>query len=130
MNASLTDRQRRRLAVADALRRDPSLSNRQIAARSAVDDKTVAAVRRALVATAEIPQLGQTVGRDGRRRRVRIPPAATEVRSVPSSGSVFCHSSERMPELPDGCVSLTVTSPPYNVGIPYGGAAENDQRPF
>lgn len=32
---------------------------------------------------------------------------------------VFCKSSERMDELPDGSVHLAVTSPPYNVGKEY-----------
>ena len=84
-------------------------------------------------ASGEIRQLESTVGRDGRvraacRRRSCDPGAEFPQLSV--SGSVFCHSSERTPELPDACVALTVTSPPYNVGIPYGGAEENDQRPF
>jgi len=33
--------------------------------------------------------------------------------------TVFPHSSESMAELPDNCVSLMVTSPPYNVGKDY-----------
>lgn len=32
---------------------------------------------------------------------------------------VFCQSSESMSQLPDGCVALMVTSPPYNVGKDY-----------
>ena len=32
---------------------------------------------------------------------------------------IHCRSSERMEELPDGCVHLMVTSPPYNVGKDY-----------
>lgn len=32
---------------------------------------------------------------------------------------VFCKSSERMEELPDSCMHLAVTSPPYNVGKAY-----------
>ncbi|MBM3325869.1 MAG: site-specific DNA-methyltransferase [Calditrichaeota bacterium] len=32
---------------------------------------------------------------------------------------VFCKSSEKMDELPDNCVHLMVTSPPYNVGKEY-----------
>ena len=32
---------------------------------------------------------------------------------------IFNHSSEDMVELPDGCVHLAVTSPPYNVGMEY-----------
>ncbi|MEW6603692.1 MAG: site-specific DNA-methyltransferase, partial [Thermoproteota archaeon] len=32
---------------------------------------------------------------------------------------VLCKSSERMVELPDACMHLAVTSPPYNVGKTY-----------
>lgn len=32
---------------------------------------------------------------------------------------IFAHSSERMRELPDACVHLMVTSPPYNAGKEY-----------
>ena len=34
---------------------------------------------------------------------------------------IFCQSSEAMEQLPDGCVALMVTSPPYNVGKDYDG---------
>lgn len=33
--------------------------------------------------------------------------------------AIICKSSERMDELPDNCVHLMVTSPPYNVGKEY-----------
>lgn len=33
--------------------------------------------------------------------------------------SIICKSSEKMDELPDSCVHLAVTSPPYNVGKTY-----------
>jgi len=33
--------------------------------------------------------------------------------------SIFCRSAEKMAELPDRCVHLLVTSPPYNVGKDY-----------
>jgi site-specific DNA-methyltransferase (adenine-specific) len=33
--------------------------------------------------------------------------------------NIFCKSSESMEELPDNCVHLMVTSPPYNVGKEY-----------
>lgn len=32
---------------------------------------------------------------------------------------IFCASAEEMSELPDNCVHLMVTSPPYNVGKEY-----------
>ena len=34
---------------------------------------------------------------------------------------IFCQSSENMSQLPDSCVALMVTSPPYNVGKDYDG---------
>ncbi|MCS7311394.1 MAG: site-specific DNA-methyltransferase [Acidobacteria bacterium] len=37
----------------------------------------------------------------------------------PSVDHIFCKSAERMDELPDTSVHLTVTSPPYNVGKTY-----------
>lgn len=44
-----------------------------------------------------------------------------EEKLVPSGvlDTIFCKSSERMDELPDGSVHLMVTSPPYNVGKAY-----------
>lgn len=41
--------------------------------------------------------------------------------SLPASAynQIFTHSSESMHELPDNCVHLMVTSPPYNVGKEY-----------
>jgi site-specific DNA-methyltransferase (adenine-specific) len=32
---------------------------------------------------------------------------------------IYCSSAENMSELPDGCIHLMVTSPPYNVGKEY-----------
>ncbi|MDD3472048.1 MAG: site-specific DNA-methyltransferase [Syntrophaceae bacterium] len=48
---------------------------------------------------------------------------------VPSSiiNSIISHSSEDMSELPDNCVSLMVTSPPYNVGKDYDEDLSLDQ---
>ena len=40
---------------------------------------------------------------------------------------VFCRSSEDMGELPDSCVHLVVTSPPYNVGKEYDSDLTIDQ---
>ncbi|MGQ9582994.1 MAG: DNA-methyltransferase [Thermoplasmatota archaeon] len=40
-----------------------------------------------------------------------VPPGALD--------AILCRSSERMEELPDECVHLMVTSPPYNVGKEY-----------
>src|SRR5690606_36738089 len=59
----LTGAQKREL-IEGQLRDTPSISSRAIAAMLGVDGKTVAKVRRELEATAEIPQLDETEGRD------------------------------------------------------------------
>jgi len=41
------------------------------------------------------------------------------VNTADAVNEFFCHSSEKMPELPDNSVALMVTSPPYNVGKDY-----------
>jgi hypothetical protein len=63
----LTAEQKRDL-IAKLLKAQPERSNRTIAKQTNVDDKTVAAVRGKLEATAEIPQLAKTVGADGKAR--------------------------------------------------------------
>ena len=63
----LTPDQRREL-IAKVLKAKPEASNRQIAKQTKADDKTVAKVRTALEATAEIPQLERTTGADGKDR--------------------------------------------------------------
>ena len=42
---------------------------------------------------------------------------------APQLDEVFCQSSEDMTQLPDGCVALMVTSPPYHVGKDYDSDA-------
>ncbi len=51
----------------------------------------------------------------------RPPGPASEVADPPRDAidRFFCQSSESMDQLPDGCVALMVTSPPYNVGKEY-----------
>ena len=63
----LTADQRRDL-IAKVLKATPDASNRQIAAQVKADDKTVAKVRKVLEATADIPQLKKTTGKDGKAR--------------------------------------------------------------
>ncbi|MGI0028733.1 MAG: DNA-methyltransferase [Nitrososphaera sp.] len=41
--------------------------------------------------------------------------------------SILCKSSERMDELPDSSIHLTITSPPYNVGKTYDNDLTLDQ---
>lgn len=38
---------------------------------------------------------------------------------------IYCKSSEEMPEIEDGSVSLIVTSPPYNIKVRYGNVHKN-----
>ena len=53
--------------------------------------------------------------------------AAVYTTSSPIIDKVLCHTAERMEELPDNCVALMVTSPPYHVGKDYdsGGTFED-----
>lgn len=57
------------------------------------------------------------------RRLHRVVETSPPGDPVPPPGEVldrvFCQSSESMPQLPDNCVALMVTSPPYNVGKDY-----------
>jgi len=70
---------------------------------------------------------GKREGHDARRfyarRMLRPTPAARGGPPVGPPAEVLdrliCRSSESMEELPDDCVALMVTSPPYNVGKDY-----------
>jgi hypothetical protein len=57
--------------IAGLLKREPEASNNSIAKRLAVDDKTVAAVRREMEANSEIPNKPNRVEANGRRARGR-----------------------------------------------------------
>jgi len=56
--------------IAAELRRTPDLSDHWLAQILGTTDKTVAAVRRQLIATSEIPKLDALQGKDGKYRRV------------------------------------------------------------
>jgi ParB-like chromosome segregation protein Spo0J len=79
----LTAGARRGIARAELLR-DPSRSDRAIAAAAGVDGKTVATLRKAAEATAEIPRLPARTGADGKTRAAaaatEAPPARRTVR--------------------------------------------------
>ena len=47
------------------------------------------------------------------------PPAVENPLPAECGNRLFCQSSERMVDLPDGCVHLMVTSPPYNANKEY-----------
>ncbi len=58
----------------------------------------------------------------GRRLLEHVPALTTgEPQQPPAEiiDTLFCGSSEAMTEIPDDCVALMVTSPPYNVGKDY-----------
>src|SRR5271166_5261717 len=70
------DNYAKRQIIADELRENPDRSNRWIAKSLGVDHKTVARVRTPMGATGDIPQLGYTIGADGKYRpatRVSLP---------------------------------------------------------
>jgi hypothetical protein len=64
----LTANQKRDL-IAKLLKANPEKSDRAIAKTAKVSDKTVGRERRKLESTAEVPQLGKTVGADGKPRK-------------------------------------------------------------
>jgi hypothetical protein len=66
----LTAEQKREL-IAKLIKADPARSDRQIAETAKVDNKTVGKVREKLEATEEIPQLTETTGKDGKRRKTK-----------------------------------------------------------
>jgi len=67
-------RDQRTALVAESLKADPELSDRQHGGRAGVDHKTVGKVRRDLEATGEIPQSDVRVSADGRSRPASQPP--------------------------------------------------------
>jgi hypothetical protein len=67
----LTAEQKRDL-IAKLLKARPETSNRRIGEEVKADDKTVGKVRKELEATAEIPQLDKTTGRDGKTRKLTV----------------------------------------------------------
>jgi type I restriction enzyme M protein len=72
------DQASKRAIIADQLRETPGRSNRWIGKQLGVDDKTVAAVRVALLATAEIPQFDRTLGADNKSRPASLPDRPVE----------------------------------------------------
>jgi len=77
----LTAEQRRDL-ITKVLKATPGTSNRQIAEQVESDDKTVGKRRRELEATAEIPQLTKTTGKDGKARKQPIKKKRSESATV------------------------------------------------
>jgi DNA-binding CsgD family transcriptional regulator len=71
----------KREIIADELKENPDKSNRWIAKSLGVDHKTVGSVRTPMGATGELPQLGYTLGSDGKYR-----PATRESSPVNGNG--------------------------------------------
>jgi hypothetical protein len=94
----LTPAQRREV-VEKMLKMDPTQSNRQVAAQVKVDDKTVASVRAELEASAEIPQLEKTTGKDGKKRRAAKKRAAKKkARPEPQAAPTQTQEPESEPQ--------------------------------
>jgi ParB-like chromosome segregation protein Spo0J len=66
-------REQRRALVAESIKADPQLSNRQHGDRVGVDHKTAGKVRRDLESSGEIPQSDKRVSADGRARPASQP---------------------------------------------------------
>ncbi len=64
-----------------------------------------------------------------RMLRTPVPGDVGEVRDAPANvlDKVFVQSSESMDQLPNDCVALMVTSPPYNVGKDYDEDLDLDE---
>lgn len=79
LNRRHLNREQRRELIAESLRSDPQLSNREHARRTGASDKTVGTVRDEMESTAEIPQSDARVSGDGRTRPASQPerPRAT-----------------------------------------------------
>jgi hypothetical protein len=73
------DHEQKRQVIADLLKADPSLSDRQIGKAAAADHKTVAAQRGRMERTGELPQLKKRKGADGKIRKAK-PAEVTDTR--------------------------------------------------
>jgi hypothetical protein len=89
----LTAEQRREV-IAKVLKAKPEQSNRQIAKQVRADDKTVATVRRELESTAEIPQLENTIGLDGKTRKAKKAGAEPKGNGVDPEQSAAARKTE------------------------------------
>jgi hypothetical protein len=99
----LTGEQKRDV-IAKLMKATPAKSNRQIAAIVKADDKTVGSVRRKLEATAEIPQLTKTVGKDGKARKPPThKPSTTTRRKDPAVIAAANRAEKRSKTKPAPC---------------------------
>jgi ParB-like chromosome segregation protein Spo0J len=80
--------EQKREIIATELKRDPAQSDRAIAKKASVSDKTVGSVRKVKESTAEIPQLEKRTGLDGKERTQVVAtktPATRDFADVPES---------------------------------------------
>jgi len=68
LNRRHLTREQKRNIIEYFLKDNPSQSNRAIAEKSGTTDKTVGKIRNEMETTAEIPQLDETTGKDGKKR--------------------------------------------------------------
>lgn len=101
INRRQLTREQRRALVAESIKSDPQLSDREHGRRTGVSDKTAGAVRSELESTAEIPQFDKTVGADGKARPASKPkpfaPQRDTITIDRETGEVLDHAPQERP---------------------------------
>lgn len=111
----LTQEQKRGL-IREQLKETPEKSDRQIAVSLGVDHKTVSAQRDNLERTGEIPQLGKTIGADGKERRKPVSvfnPSKREERAMLKNYSVIFASAAEFKSLGKAFFLLFINAMTY-----------------
>lgn len=83
------NRDQRRALIAESLKSDPQLSNREHARRTGADHKTVSVVRSESASRGEIPHVSETVDTLGRKQKVSRPAPQSEPEPAPAPGISF-----------------------------------------
>jgi hypothetical protein len=102
-------REEMRAVIAGQLRDTPERSNRSIAADLGVDHKTVGAVRKG--AGGEIPQVGERVGRDGKKYRSATKREGERIARM--FGTTYEENAKRIAAMPDDWKATM-----FSAGIP------------
>ena len=89
------NREQRRALIAESLKSDPQLSNREHARRTGADHKTVQSVRETTESTGEIPQSDERVSGDGRVR-----PASQPKREPEPAPGITSEGVDELNQLP------------------------------
>jgi ParB-like chromosome segregation protein Spo0J len=105
------DRDQRRALVEQQLKETPQASDRKIASGLDLDHKTVAAAREHMESTGEIPQSGERVGADGRKRaakrtRKAAKPKTTAPPSNPEPESTTAPAAAEASPSPDTEITI------------------------